>query len=191
MKEMNRCYLLVLLFSINFLASAVAQSIPKGISAKTRIYLVRHAEKASDGTNNPALTIAGYQRAGDLGRRLQNKYIQRIYVTQYQRTQLTADSLRLLAGIDTVHYLAAENGQDLFFKIQQYQDFGHHVVIVGHSDTLPDYIIKLGVANYSAENIPPAEFDNLFLVYYKRKFPLLGKWKARVKKYKYGQPSAQ
>jgi phosphohistidine phosphatase SixA len=189
MKEMYRSYLLILLFFVSFQGIALAQSIPKGVSAKTRIYLVRHAEKASDGTNNPALTTAGYQRAGDLGRFLQNKYIQRIYVTQYQRTQLTADSLRLLAGIDTVHYLAVENGQDLFFKIHHYQDFGHPIVIVGHSDTVPDYIIKLGVANYSAEHIPPTEFDNLFLVYYKRSFPLVGKLKARVKKYKYGQPS--
>ncbi|MFZ4771983.1 MAG: SixA phosphatase family protein [Ferruginibacter sp.] len=188
---MNKPYLILFLFVYSVQSIATAQPVPKGVSTKTRIYLVRHAEKASDGTNNPPLTIAGFKRAGDLARQLQHNAIQRIYVTQYQRTQLTADSLQLLAAIDTLHYLAEENGQELFLKMRQQHDFGHRVLIVGHSDTVPDYLIKLGVANYSADNIPATEFDNLFLFYYKRNFPLWGKWRAHLKKTKYGNPSIQ
>ncbi len=166
---------------------AAAQSLPPGISAKTKIYLVRHAEKQT-GTD-PELTDAGKKRAGDLMRTLQNKNVHRIYVTQFKRTQMTADSMRLQLGIDTVHYQADENGIDLFNKIAAHNDFNTTIVIIGHSNTVPDYIKKLGVNNYPQANIIDTEFDNLFKVYYKRPF-IFSPFKAHVKKGKYGVASA-
>jgi phosphohistidine phosphatase SixA len=163
-----------------------AQLLPPGISSKTKIYLVRHAEKQS-GTD-PELTDAGKKRAGDLMRTLQNKKVQRIYVTQFKRTQITGDSMRLQLGIDTVHYQADENGIDLFNKIAAHGDFNKSILIIGHSNTVPDYIKKLGVANYPQANIGDTEFDNLFKVYYKRPF-LFSPFKAYVKRGKYGAAS--
>ncbi len=165
---------------------AAAQSLPPGISVKTKIYLVRHAEKQT-GTD-PELTDAGKKRAGDLMRTLQNKNVERIYVTQFKRTQMTADSMRLQLGIDTVHYLADENGIDLFNKIAAHNDFNTTILIIGHSNTVPDYIKKLGVNNYPQANIIDTEFDNLFKVYYKRSF-VFSPFKAHVKKEKYGAAS--
>jgi phosphohistidine phosphatase SixA len=167
--------------------TAQAQLLPSGIFAKTKIYLVRHAEKQT-GTD-PELTDAGKKRAGDLMRALQNKNVQRIYVTQFKRTQMTGDSMRLQLGIDTVHYQADENGIDLFNKIAAHNDFNTTILIIGHSNTLPDYIKKLGVANYPQVNIVDTEFDNLFKVYYKRPF-VFSRFKAHVKKGKYGVVSA-
>jgi phosphohistidine phosphatase SixA len=163
-----------------------AQLLPSGATAKTKIYLVRHAEKQS-GTD-PELTDAGKKRAGDLMRALQNKNVKRIYVTQFKRTQMTADSMRLQLGIDTVQYLADENGIDLFNKITAHNDFNKTILIIGHSNTVPDYIKKLGVANYPQANIADTEFDNLFKVYYKRSF-IFSQFKAHVKKGKYGVAS--
>jgi phosphohistidine phosphatase SixA len=176
-------YFLLLLCIKN---SAVAQ-IPTGVSVKTNIYFVRHAEKEAG--SDPVLTTNGNKRAGDLMRTLKNKHVKRIYVTQFKRTQMTADSMRLQLGIDTVHYLAEENGLDLFNKIAAHGDFNKTILIVGHSNTLPDYIKKAGVINYPQANIADNEFDNLYKVYYRRPF-LSGAFKAHVRHTKYGAASS-
>ena len=174
---------LLLLFFIQ--KTAIAQ-IPNGVAAKTNLYFVRHAEKEA-GTD-PVLTTNGNKRAGDLMRALKNKNIKRIYVTQFKRTQMTADSMRLQLGIDTVHYNADENGIDLFNKIVAYGDFNKSILIIGHSNTVPDYIKKAGVTNYPQANIVDTEFDNLYKVCYTRRF-IIGAWKAHVKHSKYGVAS--
>jgi len=165
---------------------AVAQ-IPNGVSAKTNLYFVRHAEKEAG--NDPVLTENGRKRAGELMRTLKNKNVKRIYVTQFKRTQMTADSMRLQLGIDTVHYNADENGIDLFSKITAHGDFNKTILIVGHSNTVPDYIKKAGVINYPQANIADNEFDNLYKVYYRRPF-IFSAFKAHVKHSKYGASSA-
>jgi phosphohistidine phosphatase SixA len=175
-------YLLLLVLIQN---TAVAQ-VPKGISTKTNLYFVRHAEKESG--NDPVLTGNGKKRAGDLMRTLKDKKVQRIYVTQFNRTQMTSDSMRLQLGIDTVHYNADENGIDLFNKIAANGDFNKTILIVGHSNTLPDYIKKAGITNYPQANIMDNEFDNLYKVYFRRTF--FSSFKAHVEQEKYGAASA-
>jgi phosphohistidine phosphatase SixA len=181
MKNITCFWVLLLL-----LQTAAAQ-LPKGVSGKTTIYFVRHAEKESG--SDPVLTENGNKRAGDLMRKLKNKNIKRIYVTQFKRTQMTADSMRIQLGIDTVHYLADESGVDLFNKIAAHHDFSNSILIIGHSNTIPDYIKKAGVVNYPQANIPDGEFDNLFKVYYRRPF-IFSPYRAHVKGVKYGALSA-
>lgn len=131
----------------------------------TTIYLVRHAEKEAG--NDPVLTREGNQRAGDLMRILKTKKIRHIYVTNYRRSGLTADSMRLQLGIDTLHYEAADTtGSDLIAKIKANQDAGKAVLVIGHSNTVPQLIKALGVKNYEPHDIPDNEFDNLYLVKY-------------------------
>jgi phosphohistidine phosphatase SixA len=180
---MKYCFLLLL---VSITTGAIAQ-LPAGVSSKTVFYFVRHAEK--QGGNDPVLTDNGNIRAGDLLRYLANKNIQHIYVTQFKRTQMTGDSLRLQRGIDTVHYKAEESGADLFAKIATHTDLKKTTLVIGHSNTVPDYIKKAGVANYPVTDIPDNEFDNIYKVYYKRPF-LFSPLKAHVKKSKYGVPSA-
>ncbi len=110
--------------------------------ANTNIYLVRHAEKENG--NDPLLTEAGRKRAGDLARALKDRNIQRVYVTKYRRTQMTADSMRLLLGIDTVHYLADTTGEDLFNKVKKNNDLGKAILVIGHSNTIPKIIRSIG-----------------------------------------------
>jgi phosphohistidine phosphatase SixA len=177
---------LVLLLCCCLIQQLVFCQLPQGVSGKTNLYFVRHAEKESG--NDPVLTEKGKKRAGDLVRALKNKNVQRIYVTQFKRTQMTADSLRIQLGIDTVHYQASENGVDLFNKIAAHGDFNKTILIIGHSNTVPDYIKKAGVINYPVTDIADAEFDNLYRVYYKRGF-LFSPLKAHVKHSKYGDSS--
>src|SRR4026207_196400 len=93
---------------------------PVNFNDHAKLWLVRHAEKEA-GTD-PLLTAEGNKRAGDLFRVLKDKKIQRIYVTQYKRTQNTGDSLRIYSGIEMVQYIGDTTGEDLLKKIIEYND---------------------------------------------------------------------
>ena len=151
-------------------------------NAVTRVFIVRHAEKESG--KDPVLTPGGIKRAGDLMRALQNEGVQKIYVSQYRRTQMTADSMRIQLGIDTVQYIADTVCDNLVNSIMEHRDFGKTILIVAHSNTIPYIIRKLGVSDFPRGDLPDAEFDNLFLITYKKE-------KAKIKLAKYGaKPSA-
>lgn len=170
-------YLLICL-----LIGAFRPDVPAQAEAgTTKIFIVRHGEKEKG--NDPLLTAAGNQRAGDLMRTLKNEGIQKIYVSKYRRTQNTADSMRLQLGIDTVHYIADTICYELMNSIMQHRDFGKTILIVAHSNTIPQIIRRLGLTDYPYGDLPDHEFDNLFLITYKDE-------KARLTKKKYGAPSA-
>ena len=171
-------FLLLFVITVLFANKPFAQ-LPL-VNSHTRIYLVRHAEKETG--NDPALTKDGMKRAGDLFRWMKEKKLKRIYVTKYRRTQMTGDSLRIHLKIDTIHYAADTLCDDLVARITEHRDQGNTILIIGHSNTLPKIIRKLGVANYPQANIPDDEFDNLFLLTYKKS-------KAVIKKMKYGNKS--
>ncbi len=147
---------------------------------QTTIYLVRHAEK--DTGNNPPLTLAGFKRAGDLMRSLSNKNISHIYSTKYKRTNQTADSLKLAQNLSVIIYEADTIGNDLVNKIKTNGDNGKTILVVGHSNTLPKLIRRLGVKNYTIQNLGDNEFDNLFVLTYKKR-------KIKFKQLRYGKPS--
>jgi phosphohistidine phosphatase SixA len=169
-------YLLIFMATIAFKNTAFAQQEP----AVTKIFIVRHAEKESG--KDPALTPAGNARAGDLMRALQHEAVKKIYVSQYKRTQMTGDSLRIQAGTKTVQYTADTLCDNLVNTIMENGDFGKTILIIGHSNTIPQIIRKFGVTNYPYGDIPDNEFDNLFVITYK-------KGKAKFKKMKYGANS--
>jgi phosphohistidine phosphatase SixA len=146
----------------------------------TRIFIVRHAEKEKG--SDPLLTAAGNKRAGDLLRTLQHWGIQKIYVSKFRRTQNTADSMRIQLGIDTVHYIADTLCYELLNSIMHHKDFGKTILVVAHSNTIPQIIRRLGVTDHPYGDIPDHEYDNLFLVTYKKE-------KAKLKKMKYGAAS--
>lgn len=169
-------YLLILLAAIAFENSSFAQQEP----AATKIFIVRHAEKETG--KDPVLTAAGNTRAGDLMRALQNEAVQKIYVSQYKRTQMTADSMRIQSGIKTVPYSADTVCDNLVNSIMENGDFGKTILIIAHSNTIPQIIRKLGVTDYPYGDIPDNDFDNLFIITYKKE-------KAKLKKMKYGAKS--
>jgi broad specificity phosphatase PhoE len=169
-------YLLILLAAIAFKNTSFAQQE----SAVTKIFIVRHGEKEAG--KDPVLTPAGNIRAGDLMRALQNEGVQKIYVSQYKRTQNTADSMRIQLKINTVQYIADTLCDDLVNSIMENGDFGKTILIIAHSNTIPQIIRKFGVTDYPYGDIPDNEFDNLFVITYKKE-------KAKLKKMKYGAKS--
>ena len=71
-------------------------------------------------------------------------------------------------AIDTVHYLADATDNDLLEKIKVHNDVGKVILVIGHSNTIPVIIKKLGVKNQPIPDIPDNKFDNLFIVKIKK-----------------------
>lgn len=168
--------IIILVFSTS--GHAIAQEsfkMKKGV-----IYVVRHAEK--DTGNDPRLSAWGYIRSGELGRELKSKRLNRIYVTQFRRTRLTADSVRLNQKVDTVHYVADNNGDGLINALLKNKNKEKRILIIGHSNTIPVILRRLGINDYPAGNIPDNEYDNLYRVTFH-------KGKTSLFKSKYGKSS--
>ncbi|MFT3980360.1 MAG: phosphoglycerate mutase family protein [Ferruginibacter sp.] len=151
-----------------------------GFKGKRTIYFVRHAEK--DTGSNPVISAAGKERAGDLYRVLQHKKIDLIMATQYRRTGMTADSLRIYQHIDSIQYKADLTGDDFLAVLNSRAGKAKNILVVGHSNALPALIRKAGIENYMVKELPETEFDHLFIVTQK-------KGKASLRQLKYGRPS--
>lgn len=147
---------------IFFMGNMVKAQPAAGIPSRTVYYLVRHAEK--DTGSDPVLTKAGYLRSGDLYRAMKGTKIQKIFVSQYRRSRLTADSLVAYHGTDTVHYMADASGDGLFSKLELLSPGAGAVLIIGHSNTIPQIIRRLGVSAFHLKEIPDHEYDNLYIV---------------------------
>ena len=117
------------------LASATA-------SAQT-IFLVRHAERADAGKTtqpDPGLSAAGQDRAQVLAQTLRDAKIEVIFVTEFHRTQETAQPLAEKLGLQPVVVSAKETAQ-LVAKLKAAHG---NVLVVGHSNTLPEIMKSLG-----------------------------------------------
>lgn len=159
---------------------ACGSALAQADANETRVFVVRHAEKEAG--KDPLLTKAGNVRAGDLMRTLEKEGVQKIYVSQYRRTQNTADSLRIQLGIDTVHYRADTICNKLIATIMEHGDFGKTILIVAHSNTIPQIIRKLGALDFPYGDIADSDYENLFLISYPN-------GKAKLKRMKFGAPS--
>lgn len=147
----------------------------------TTVILVRHAEKNIEPNNpDPDLSPAGQARAQELVRVLGAAGITSIYGTQYKRTQQTAkplaDSLHL-----AVNVIEAKKTQDLINSIRT-TNRGQTILVVGHSNTVPEIITALGGGN--VPEIPDSDYDNMYFV------SIYKSGSAKVTKIKYGSPSA-
>ncbi len=131
-------------------------------NAKRTFFVVRHAEK--DTGSNPAISLAGQKRAGDLFRKLKEERIDLILVSQYRRTGMTADSVRMYKQVDTLHYAADATGESISKILAALPAKYKQILIVGHSNTVPAIIRTLGATEYTVKELPDNEYDNFFTV---------------------------
>ena len=124
----------------------------------TVVYLVRHAERAEDGTNDPHISSDGEARASLLARMLADAGIQRIHSTSYQRTRETAVPLAEQLGIEVDAYDAS----DLPGLAARLRDEGGRHLVVGHSNTTPEAVAALG--GDPGGPIAEDEYDRLYVV---------------------------
>ena len=106
---------------------------------------------------DPDLSEAGRARAESLATALKDAKITAIYATKYKRTQQTAAPLAKALGL-TVNIVTADAAD----VVKQLAGAKGNVLVVGHSNTVPDVIKGLGVT--APVTIGDDEFDNLFIV---------------------------
>lgn len=130
-------------------------------AAQPAVFLVRHAERADTGTakaDDPELSKAGFVRAASLADALKDANITAIFATEFKRTQQTAAPLAKALGL-TVATISSKDTSGLLARLKQSPG---NVLVVGHSNSVPDVIKGLGVA--TPVTIDEADFDNLFIV---------------------------
>jgi len=144
-----------------FLTSILQGSyLPDKEKSLTTIILVRHAEKAQDGTSDPPLTSRGKTRAQELAYILKYIPLEAVYSTPYKRTQQTALPTAEAHSLQVNSYSSGEEESFLKKILSTYA--GGNVLIIGHSNTVPV------LANYLAgsTHFSPLDdftYDNIFI----------------------------
>ncbi len=127
----------------------------------TTVIVVRHAEKTGP-TGDVPLSEAGRARARELARVLAGASVTAIYDTQYLRTQQTAEPLAESLKIKpTVTGTTDAYAADLVKEIEAHHA-GGTVVVVSHSNLIPDLLRALGIEK--PPSIGDTQYDDLFVV---------------------------
>lgn len=150
-----------LLFFLLLAAAFVAYQA----ATTTTIVLVRHAEKELVTIDDPPLSEAGERRAERLAQMFGDVRgpgrIEGIYVTATRRAQQTAMPLAMRLGMKTTVLPASVDvGTEVARVLSEHR--GGRVLIVGHSNTVPQIVQKL-----SGETVPAIgedEYDNIYVV---------------------------
>ncbi|RYU89224.1 histidine phosphatase family protein [Mucilaginibacter terrigena] len=132
---------------------------------KTNIWIVRHAEKAANSTNDPdpVLSPAGQKRAEALAKELKREDIKAIYVTKYKRTGLTARSLAYKIKVLPRVYDTDTAALKKFAKAILKNFKGNNVLVVGHSNTVMLLLNAFG-AEMPFTALDEEDYDMLFRV---------------------------
>ncbi|MBL6590711.1 MAG: histidine phosphatase family protein [Flavobacteriaceae bacterium] len=144
------------IISVFFLTSFYASS-----QECSYFYLIRHAEKLRiDKTErNPKLNEKGVLRAEKWKEILKNINLDKIYSTNYNRTIETANPTSKLQNIDIIIYSPSNSDYKNFKEINK----GKKVLIVGHSNTIPNFVNGLIEKDFY-DQIDDLNNSNLYLV---------------------------
>lgn len=129
---------------------------PDAWAAPSAIYVVRHAEKQAAG-DDPALTSQGQARARNLAAMLRKAGIVAVFSTDTRRTMQTAGAVAQVAGIKVQSYDAAQSSP-LVARVDAVSDGA--VLVVGHSNTVPELVRQLGGTPGAA--MREDEFDRVY-----------------------------
>lgn len=154
-REWNQARVLYPLITIVFIIVVIAGWI-WCLQPVTTALVVRHAERSNDSLNQQGLA-----RADKLAHVASDAGVVAIYATEYQRTQQTAQPLATLLGIPVTQYSALDV-EGLVNQVLS-NHAGEVVLIVGHSNTVPDIIVEFGGSPIDPLD-EEEDFDNLFIV---------------------------
>jgi 2,3-bisphosphoglycerate-dependent phosphoglycerate mutase len=154
---MKRLSLFLLLFGL-----AVSS-----LAAPSTLFVVRHAEKAKGGGDDPDLSKRGRARAEALAKMLKDADITAIYATQFKRTQQTAAPLAEMLRLK-IKVVPAKDSAALVARLR---DAKRNVLVVGHGNTIPDLVKGIGLA--TPISIAENDYDTLFIVTFDKKPRLL------------------
>ena len=152
------------------IVGAALLAAAQAAAAEQVVFVVRHAERADGGAgstapaasgmmaNDPPLSAAGEQRAAKLASMLAAAGIKQIFVTEYRRTAQTAAPLASRLAL-TPAVVAARDADALIALLRRAEGA---VLVVGHSNTIPGLLTKLGVSE--TITLADSDYDDVFVV---------------------------
>ena len=150
-------------YSIAFISAALLAGFCSVASAQQVVMLVRHAELQGAAMAEPKhlpLSETGEARAKRLASMLKESGIGAIYVTDFVRTNKTAEPLAREINKELT-VLPKGDAQELVQRLRK--NHGNQtVLLVGHTDTLPGLLKALG---HPVEiKIEADDYSNIFVV---------------------------
>ena len=142
----------------NFLFLLLVVQLSFAQHKTTTIYFIRHAEKV-DSSKNPDLSSVGLERAAHWGKIFSETTFDAIYSTDFKRTKQTATPTAENKKLDITLY----DPKSLDFDKFKTDNLGKTILVVGHSNTTPDFVNKLINQNVYAA-IEDTTFGNLYIV---------------------------
>ena len=147
-----------------FVVVVVGFFVYRSAATTTVVVLSRHAEKELSSIQDPPLSAEGEQRAERLaqmfGRGKGVGHIDAIYVSDARRAQQTAAPLAERLGKQVIVVPAADT-KGLASRIMHEHE-GGSVLIIGHSNTVPELIHELG--DIDVPPIADEEYDTLYVL---------------------------
>jgi phosphohistidine phosphatase SixA len=140
------------------LLAAAGDTLRAADAART-IILVRHTERPGGMTTDEGISEVGRCRAQALDRVLLDAGVKRIYTSEVSRTVQTAQPIAARLNIRPEEIPAKETAR-LIARLKA-DPPGGVALVVGHSNTVPEIIEKLGAGKVT---IADDEFDRLFIV---------------------------
>jgi broad specificity phosphatase PhoE len=102
--------------------------------------------------------VEGQQRARHIAAMLKDAGIRQVFSTPYQRTRQTAEPTAVQFALPVQTYDA---GKQADFA-RQLRGMGGNMLVVGHSNTVPDLVRHLG--GDPGADMPETEYDRLYHV---------------------------
>jgi len=146
-----------------YAVALAVQLAPSLAGAQQEVILVRHAELQGAAMADPKslpLSTAGKERAQRLAGMLRDSGIAAIYVTDFARTNQTAQPLS--QELDRpLTVVPKGDPQELVERLRKGHS-GQVVLLVGHTDTLPGLIKALG--HPGDVKIEAQDYGNVFII---------------------------
>ncbi len=164
-------FLVAVAFAVGCAAAPPVPPVVPSDRGETTVYLVRHAEKATDSPTDPDLSRAGYARADSLAIQLREAGVNVIITTQLKRTVLTARPLARLRGIKPeVVATGTSTGAHIdSVAAAVLRHSGATILVVGHSNTIGHIAAKLG--GDPIGDLCDEEYSNLIIISMPRSKP--------------------
>ena len=143
------------------LTGCVTPPSEPGSPAAVEFIVVRHGEKIAAQAEDPQLSASGLKRAAKLARLFSDTDITTVYSTDFRRTRQTAaptaEAHRLNLSLYDAQIPAAEWAASLRARHVQ-----GAILIVGHSNTVPDIVSAL--SGEAVEAIPESQYELIYRV---------------------------
>ena len=127
----------------------------------SKIFLIRHAEKVrtDKSDRDPDLNNKGFIRAENWKDYFFDKDISKIYSTNYRRTVKTVKPLAESKNLEINIY----SSDDIVYQDFLDSSIGENTVVVGHSNTIPDFVNNL-IKEDHYDQIDDLTNSNLYIV---------------------------